>query len=98
MPEPVDDGAGQAAISLFGDNGRQLLEAHCSVCVRPHSAQLRKDKLRGGFDAGRFIALEQLQRRVRINVSQTIGIGQFPVIDKAVMARGAFQVHSQENL
>ena len=48
--------------------------------------------------AGRLVALDHLKRLVRVHTRERVGIGQRPVVDEAVVARGALEIHAHENL
>jgi len=43
-------------------------------------------------------ALHQLQVLIAVNRGQTVGVGQSPVINKAVVATGALEIHAHEDL
>ena len=48
--------------------------------------------------AGRLVALDHLERAVGEDAGQAVGVGQLPVVDEAVVARRALQVHAHEHL
>ena len=46
----------------------------------------------------RLVALDQLQRSVRVDAREAVGVGELPVVDEAVVAGGALEVHAHEDL
>ena len=61
-------------------------------------ANTGKHKLAGRHLPGRHIAAINLQRLFGRNRGQAIGVIQFPVIDKAVVAGRTFHVDAEEHL
>src|SRR4029434_2588113 len=42
--------------------------------------------------------MNQLKRFVAVDGSDTVGVGERPIVDEAVVAAGAFEIHAEEDL
>src|SRR6185436_3000268 len=61
-------------------------------------AQLRKKPGGFGGSSHRLVAAVDLQRPCRINRGQAIGLVKLPAVNKAVVARSALEVDTQQRL
>ena len=68
------------------------------AAARVEFADLGVKETHRGCLSRRLVAVHQLQRLVRIDCRQPVGVGERPVIDEAVVARGALQIHAHEDL
>ena len=97
-PEPVDDRAGETSVLRLRDDLGKTLRALGLWHLRGDLPQLGEDEARARLLPGWLVALEHLQRLVGIDVRQRVGIGERPVVDEAVVAARAFEVHAHEDL
>src|SRR5205823_1224755 len=75
-----------------------LLQTLCSRRAGIDLAEVGIDKLDGRYLPGRLVAADHLQRLVGVDPREAICVRQPPVIDEAVVAGGAFEVDTHENL
>ena len=97
-PEPVHNRATEPAVIRAGHRLGQLPDASGLVRLGINLAQLGMNESHVGNLAGRLVALDHLKRLVRVHTRERIGICQRPVVDEAVVARGALEIHAHENL
>lgn len=86
VPQPVDDGAGEASVVGVGHQSGELLEALGLRRRRVNFAELGEDPPGFRHAAGRFVATGDFQRLLGINRGESVGLVEFPAIDKTIMA------------
>ena len=80
------------------EGGQTLLASSGGRLTLIDRAELRIDELdRRGLPQRLGAALHR-QRRIRVHSGQAVAVGQFPLVDEAVVTRGALQVHAEKNL
>src|SRR5262249_30838430 len=98
LPYAIGNGPGEAAVLRVSDQLGKLAQSlgfrRCGV----DRTELWKEKTRAGVAAGRLVAAVDLQRVVRDDGAQRVGVVQLPTVDEAIVARSALHVDAEEHL
>ena len=98
LPEAVDQSAREPRVLPLGYKRGQLVESGRFIRRGVNGAQLWVEEFQRGLLAGRLVAMDHFQRTVRVDAGQAIRIGQRQVVDKAVVAGSALEVHAHKDL
>lgn len=95
-PEPVHDGPGQAAVLGMEDELGEAGDAVGPRGVVVDVPEFREQELhRGMLPSG---LKDEFEFLVGVDAGHAVGVGELPVVDEAVVAGGALEVHAEEDL
>ena len=98
LPKPVHNRAWQPPVLAAGDDFGQTRGAFGLVGGGVQRAEIGVEERDLRLLPEWLVALDHLHRTVGVDAREAVGVGEFPVVDEAVVAGGALEVHAHENL